>query len=117
MTPDDKSMFIRAAGVAALLLAGLLTPHAATAQALRTLSPVHVAFAYHPQDSAEAIYAHLQATARDACTDSGSRSLQLKAHEDACARDLLAKAVTQIGRADLAEVSAAHRTPLALAAR
>jgi UrcA family protein len=110
-------MFVRATGAAALLLAGLLTPHPATAQSQRSLSSIRVAFAYHPEDSAEAIYAHLQATARDACTDSGSRSLKLHAYEKACARDLLAKAVAQIGRADLAELNAANTAPLALAAR
>src|SRR5262245_54115271 len=64
-----KSMFIRAAGVALLLLAGVLTPHTATAQSSRSFSDVRVTFTYHPDESAEAIYAHLQATARDACID------------------------------------------------
>jgi UrcA family protein len=71
---------------------------------------VKVAFAYHPGDPAEKIYTHLQAIARDACTDHGSRSLRRNMAEKACARDLLDRAVAGIDRADLAQL---HHNSLA----
>jgi hypothetical protein len=117
MTSAYKSMLIRVAGVAALLLGGLLTPHSASAQTPHNLAPIEVRFAYHPGDPAEAIYAHLAAQAHDACASHGSRSLRMQAYETACARNLLTKAVTRIGRADLAELNGADVTPLAIAAR
>lgn len=117
MTSINKSMLIHTAGVIALLLAAALTPQTATAQAPRTLTQLRVAFTYHPEDPAERIYAHLQATARDACADHGSRSLKLQAYEAVCARNLLNKAVDRIGRADITELNTAGRAPLTLATR
>ena len=107
MIDANRSTLFHAAGVLALLLAAGLTPDAASAQAPHTLAELRVAFAYHPDDPAEAIYAHLRATARDACATHGSRSLKLQAYDDACARALLSQAVTQIGRANLADLNRA----------
>ena len=89
----------------AVLVAVALAAHPASAQTVS--ETVKVTFAYHPEESAEKIYSHLQAVAREACTVHGSRSLRLELYERACARELLEKAVSNIGRADLASLNTA----------
>ena len=87
----------------AVLVAVACNAHPAAAQAVS--ERVKVAFAYHPEDPAEKIYSQLQAVARTACTVHGSRSLRLDLYERACTRDLLGRAVANIGRADLAQLN------------
>ncbi len=95
----------------AVLVAVALTAHPAAAQTVS--ETVKIAFTYHPEDSAEKIYSHLQSTAREACTVHGSRSLRLDLYERACTRELLDRAVSGIGRADLAQLNDANRATYA----
>ena len=90
----------------AVLVAVALTAHPAAAQTVS--ETVKIAFTYHPEDSAEKIYSHLQSAAREACTVHGSRSLRLDLYARACTRDLLDRAVSGIGRADLAQLNDAN---------
>jgi UrcA family protein len=95
----------------AALVAVALTAHPAAAQTVQ--ETVKVAFAYHPDDPAEKIYAHLQAVARNACAVHGSRSLRIDMYERACTRELLDKAVSGIGRNDIARLHQANSAAFA----
>lgn len=104
----------------AVLVAAVLGPNPGAAQAAR--ETIKVPFAYHPADTAERIYSHLQAVAHNACADRSSRSLRLAWDENACASDLLARAVARIGRSDLAALhqaqgAAKDASPVAIARR
>lgn len=74
------------------------------------LRPVTARFAYNPADPATKIYADLAARAHRVCAMSGPRPISLRKFDQQCAADLLAKAIGQIGRTDVAAIHA-HTPP------
>jgi hypothetical protein len=91
----------KASAVALVLMAGaFLAPQNASAET-RTFQAT---FTYFKSSPAEKIYADFQHKAFLACRDDSNRPLSLRRLEKVCAVDLLDKAVTKLGRADVASL-------------
>src|SRR4029450_6764573 len=89
----------KASAVALVLMAGaFLVPQNASAET----RPFRVAFSYFQSSPAEKIYTDFQRRADMACKEGSNRPLSLRRLEKVCAADLLDKAVTKLGRADVA---------------
>lgn len=92
-----------AAPVALLMMTvPLSAPKAFADPARGGVLQVKAAFAYNPSASVAEIYADLARTSELACSTPGPRPISLRKLDKACATDLLAKAVTRIGRTDVA---------------
>ena len=97
----------KVSAVALVLMAGaFLAPQNASAET-RTF---RVAFPYYKSAPAEKIYTDFQRKADMACREDSIRPLSFRRLEKACAAELLDKAVTKLGRAD---VAALHQGQLA----
>jgi hypothetical protein len=91
----------KVSAVALVLMAGaFLAPQNASAET-RTF---RVAFSYFKSSPAEKIYTDFQRKAYMACKEDSIRPLSLRRMEKVCAADLLDKAVTKLGRADVASL-------------
>jgi hypothetical protein len=89
----------KVSAVALVLMAGaFLAPQNASAET-RTF---RATFTYFKSSPAEKIYTDFQHKAYTSCKDDSNRPLSLRRMEKVCAADLLDKAVTKLGRADVA---------------
>ena len=86
--------------VALVLMAGaFLAPQSASAQKPRE---IRASFTYYKSSPAEKIYSDFQRQAAHVCREDTIRPIALRLVEKHCAADMLNKAVTKLGRADVA---------------
>jgi hypothetical protein len=85
-----------------ILASAVLAAPAAFADGPR--ETVEARFAFNPKEPAVQIYSDLNRTAKRACELSGTRSLNIVKHEQACIREMVQDGVTKMGRADVAAV-------------
>jgi hypothetical protein len=87
--------------VALVLMAGaFLAPQSASADTRE----IRAKFSYSKSAPAEKIYSDFQHRAAFVCREVDRRPISLRLAEKRCAEDLLNKAVTKLGRADVAAV-------------
>lgn len=101
-----SNLNLYAVPVALLVMAGGLANQTASAGASGQRRTFEARLAYNASDPAEQIYADLRRSAVKVCTDSGTRRLSQHVAEQKCAEELVAAAVEQISRPDLAAVHA-----------
>jgi len=93
--------------VALVLMAGaFLAPQTASAETRE----IRASFSYYKSAPAEKIYAEFQHRAAYVCREDSKRPISLRVAEKRCAEDMLNKAVTKLGRAD---VAALHNVEMA----
>jgi hypothetical protein len=96
--------------VALVLMAGaFLAPQNASAETRE----IRATFSYYQSSPAEKIYADFQRRASQVCKEDAIRPISLRLAEKHCAVEMLDKAVSKLGRAD---VAALHQGQMALIA-
>ena len=85
-----------------VLASAVLAAPAAFAEGPR--ETIHARFAFNPDQPAAEIYSDLTRTARKACELSGTRSLHIVKHEQACMKEMVEDGVAKLDRADVAAV-------------
>jgi UrcA family protein len=92
------------AGFAAALIVASAVFAAPAAFADQPQKEVNARFAFDPSDPAAKIYDDLNRTARRACELTGTRSLSVVKHEQACMAEMVQDGVNKLGRSDVAAV-------------
>lgn len=77
-------------------------------------SQVSIEFAYNTKAPAAKIYRDLHKAARDACNHKGDRLLVMRQADRACVAEMVESGVSQLGRADIAEL---HQGRITVASR
>ena len=91
-------------GLTAALIVASAVLAAPAALAEHPQKEINARFAFDPGDPAAKIYHELNRTARRACELTGTRSLNVVKHEQACTAEMVQDGVTKLGRADVAAV-------------
>jgi len=85
-----------------ILASAVLAAPAAFADGPR--QTIEARFAFNPAEPAAQIYSDLTRTARRACELSGTRSLHMVKHEQACMKEMVQDGVAKLDRPDVAAV-------------
>jgi len=97
--------------VALLVIAGAwtVTPVAQAETLSATERAVTISYTFNSHSAPEKIYTDLERVARNACEQSGVRSLKMRLLEHECTGALVSSAVQKIGRPDIAQIHSNSR--------
>jgi UrcA family protein len=101
-----NTLYTRKLAVALLVISGALTviPGVQAQTLSATERAVTISYTFNSQSTPEKIYTDLERVARNACEQSGVRTLKMRQLEAECTGGLVSSAVQQIDRPDIAQI-------------